>query len=771
MSSSTAGERSFYKNLLARRVPQILGSYLIGGWAIVQFVDWNVKRYVLSPYLTDLALVIVLSLIPTVAIIAWFHGMPGRNAWTRVEKVGIPLNLLATALLLMVIFQNKDLGAASKNITVENEDGQRIERTVFKSGLRKKISLFNFDNNTGNNENDWLRSSMAFMLEYDLAQDLFISTTSLQQMLERARKGGSKDGNNIPLRLKQKIAQELSQDFFLAGSLTGGDGSYSVETTLYEAERAKVLAKREFSNSNLFELIDEISVQLRRDLEIPAAHIENNQDLPLQEIFTSSVPAAKALDRGVSELLIRNNYATSDVHFLEAIKHDSLFTFAHLQLFISYANNNQTAESREPLAKTMKYLYKLPENSQFMVKSMYYKVNEQPDKELAVLKMWRELYPEDNSVYFQIANFYRNSGNNDLAIQAYRDMLQLDPGDVNVVIAIGDVQQQQNKMDEALKEYNRALELGGENSRILRKIGSIYELEGQYTEARDYYNRAILLDDSNKYLVLDFGDILLKEGDLKAAEEKYNSVLQSSNRPADLLSAYGRLAELYAYQGKMSKSVEFLEKKWVEQRKIVRPLNMQFNLLFDCGRYIEAGMPEKAFEIIDDLEMFSPFDKAKSLGYLRLHVMAKDLPKAKESLAPAAEFVKMSGMGWTAPLATVMEGGIYHLEGNFEGAIEKYTEYRELRPRDRRVFYDLINCYLETDQLDTVEKLLTIDLKTRPRDPKTHLQLAKMYVAKGDQEKAADHLKISSEVWKDADPIFEPALEMRKLEKELEPSA
>ena len=56
MSSSTAGERSFYKNLLARRVPQILGSYLIGGWAIVQFVDWNVKRYVLSPYLTDLAL-------------------------------------------------------------------------------------------------------------------------------------------------------------------------------------------------------------------------------------------------------------------------------------------------------------------------------------------------------------------------------------------------------------------------------------------------------------------------------------------------------------------------------------------------------------------------------------------------------------------------------------------------------------------------------------------------------------------------------------------
>ncbi|MEL6822394.1 MAG: tetratricopeptide repeat protein, partial [Calditrichota bacterium] len=681
MSSSTVGERSFYKNLLARRVPQILGSYLIGGWAIVQFVDWNVKRYVLSPYLTDLALVIVLSLIPTVTIIAWFHGMPGRNAWTRVEKVGIPLNLLATMLLLMVVFQNKDLGAASKNITIENEDGQRIERTVFKSGLRKKISLFNFDNKTGNADNDWLRSSIAYMVEYDLAQDHFVSILSLQQMLEKARKGGSSDGNNIPLRLKQKIAQELNQDYFLAGTIRSAEGTYTVETILYEAERAKVLAKRELSNTNLFELIDEISIQLRRDLEIPAAHIENNQDLPVQEIFTGSVPAAKALDRGINEVLLRNNYSTSDIHFHEALKHDSLFTLAHLQLFVNYANNNQTEASREPLAKTMKYLYKLPENSQFMVKSLYYMVNEQPDKQLAVLKMWQELYPDDNNVYFQMANYYQNSGDTDLALQAYRDILTIDPGDVNVIMIIGDLQQTLNRMDEALKEYNRALELGGENSRILRKIGTIYELQGQYAEAREFYNRAILLDDSNKNLVLDLGDILLREGDLEAAKEKYESVIKSSSVPSELASAYNRLESFYAHKGMLGKAVELMEKKWAQQRKTMRPLNMQFALLFDCARYVDVGKPQKALQLIDNLEMFSPFDKAKSFGYLRLYVMAENLPKAKEILIDAKEFVRISGMGWTKLFAAVMEGGIFHQEGNFEGAIEKYKEYREQRPR------------------------------------------------------------------------------------------
>ncbi len=93
-----------FKNLINRRVPQIMGIYLAASWGIVQFVEWIVNRYLLSPNLTDLALVILLSLIPSSLIVAYYHGRPGRDRWKKTEKVGIPFNIAITIFLVLFFF-------------------------------------------------------------------------------------------------------------------------------------------------------------------------------------------------------------------------------------------------------------------------------------------------------------------------------------------------------------------------------------------------------------------------------------------------------------------------------------------------------------------------------------------------------------------------------------------------------------------------------------------------------------------------------------------
>ena len=50
---------SALKELLKRRVPQILGIYLGISWAIVEAVGFLVDRYLLSTYLVDLCIVIL----------------------------------------------------------------------------------------------------------------------------------------------------------------------------------------------------------------------------------------------------------------------------------------------------------------------------------------------------------------------------------------------------------------------------------------------------------------------------------------------------------------------------------------------------------------------------------------------------------------------------------------------------------------------------------------------------------------------------------------
>ena len=87
-------KKTFLKELLDRRVPQIIGSYFIASITLVGALDWMVARYDLSEAYTTLAIFCLVSIIPSVIVLAYFHGAPGKDDWTKIEKFGIPINIL-----------------------------------------------------------------------------------------------------------------------------------------------------------------------------------------------------------------------------------------------------------------------------------------------------------------------------------------------------------------------------------------------------------------------------------------------------------------------------------------------------------------------------------------------------------------------------------------------------------------------------------------------------------------------------------------------------
>ncbi len=93
-------KKSFIKQLLDRRVPQILGSYFVGATTLIFFIDWLVAKYGFSDFYTSFALFGLISILPSVVILAYFHGAPGKDEWTKVEKFGIPINILFIAIAL-----------------------------------------------------------------------------------------------------------------------------------------------------------------------------------------------------------------------------------------------------------------------------------------------------------------------------------------------------------------------------------------------------------------------------------------------------------------------------------------------------------------------------------------------------------------------------------------------------------------------------------------------------------------------------------------------
>ena len=93
---------SFIRDLNNRRVPQFTGLYLAASWGLIQFINWAVDRYLLSPYLIDLSFVILLSMVPSILILSYFHGNPGKDQWNRIERVVVPANFIISSIVIFI---------------------------------------------------------------------------------------------------------------------------------------------------------------------------------------------------------------------------------------------------------------------------------------------------------------------------------------------------------------------------------------------------------------------------------------------------------------------------------------------------------------------------------------------------------------------------------------------------------------------------------------------------------------------------------------------
>ena len=91
------------KEVLNRRIPQILGSYVVAGTSLVLFMDWLSARYEFQLYYVTIALFGIVSIIPSALILAYFHGAPGKDEWNKLEKVGIPINIIFIGMIIIIV--------------------------------------------------------------------------------------------------------------------------------------------------------------------------------------------------------------------------------------------------------------------------------------------------------------------------------------------------------------------------------------------------------------------------------------------------------------------------------------------------------------------------------------------------------------------------------------------------------------------------------------------------------------------------------------------
>lgn len=161
-----------------------------------------------------------------------------------------------------------------------------------------------------------------------------------------------------------------------------------------------------FQGKDIFQLIDEMSVQIKHDLKIPAYHIEEIEDLPVSEMLTNSLSAFRLFVTGNYTINLKNDLEAAASSLEQAVEVDPTFALAWGMLSAFYKLFGQEEKAETSLQAAMQYIYKVPERLQFDFKYQYYLQKEDQEKAFHVVQNRVELFPDDIEGHAQLAGEY-----------------------------------------------------------------------------------------------------------------------------------------------------------------------------------------------------------------------------------------------------------------------------------------------------------------------------------------------------------------------------
>ena len=749
--------------LFRRRVPQIVGLYMVGSWGFVEATDWAVEQYVLSPHITNFVVALLLLLLPSVMLLAWRYGAPGDDHWTRTESIAIPLNLVVAAAVLYVGFHGEYLGAATTTVLVENEAGDPVERVVPRDELRRSIALFFFENETGDTTFNWLSHGLLYATEADLSQDMFITVVSPwadDGLLRELEEAGFEDGVGAPLALQRKLAVDRHVDVVLTGSLTSADSGLVVESELYDGPRGRLVARHTFSGADPFELADQMSDQLKRDLGLPTLQIEDAQDLPASEILTSSVGAFRQYALGRTAAL-GSDFDAAERWLAGAVEEDPAFAWAQWFLAASYYYLNRPEEAAAAAQAVHQHLYKLPERYQLSFRTFDYLVLQQePEQAFKTARYWAELYPQDLEGRGFLAVLYEIRGQWEEQIAQLEAILSIDSSRQDLLKEIGAVYEEHGQYDMALGYYERYAELFPSDHESFVSIGEVRRLMGEHEMARSAFERALLIEPREATVMTKLLRLERDLGNFEVAHEWAEKALAASRGPEDRLEANDFLETLYYRQGLFGRVEDTYPQilgAAAESEGPFSALTTAQALTLQAAH--EVGREASAFQQLDSLRagLPSPFDDLFGLMYLIPLARSGDVERARAELERGNQGIAAFGFEAFNGHAAYGTGLISEQEMDCPAAVASYRQAVSLEPGSLDYATALSRCQRKLGDLEAAEATLQGVLKVVPADAKARYQLALVYEDRGRSAAAIEQLEMAADIWKNADPDYRPA--------------
>ncbi len=764
------------RDLIHRRVPHILAIYAGASWALVEFTAFATDEFLLSPLWTRVVLVTLLLMLPSVLMLAWFHGKPGRDrdSLARTEKIGIPANAVLCAVLLWALFAGEELGSATRSVRVETEEGT-ITRETTRPEFRKHTALFPLELGPGLAADElWTAYAVPLAIEYDLMpDDFFVPVT-----FERFRWSLIEDYpdlQGIPLALMREVAQDYYAGFMTVGEIDRVEDRYRVALAVHEVDGGNVLGDSVFEGSDLLALADGMSGLVRDALRIPVR--DGVTDSPVRQLLTEDEAALAEFVKGVMRL---TDLSTEIEHLRAAVTLDPTFTAAHLQLSWRLTNTDREGEGLASIQAAMEYLSRLPERARFEVRAEYYDWTGEPEKVREIVDLWLDLHPEDFNALETQSGLRMSEGDWEGALATLAEMYRLNPGNGSVLRRMARPHEELEQYDSAAAALTRYVERFPDDEVGYIQLADFRQRRGEYDEARAQLEKGLLLHPISTVLAYGLVDLDQRTGRFDEARAGYERVLDRARTPVEKARALTRMKCHHHFRGEMRDAVRAANAWLVEASAYTNPEWLPDVRFGDLFIYLDADRFGEAADLLEELKgRTSPWfsDHLAPRAEIHIALETSGVEAAREKHDEWVRLLEARGSEGLSRSAVKEDlGWIQERAGDHAGALESYRAAIALRSYQVECFTGVGfgNMHLgagralrKMGRLDEAEAELRESLRHFPSLPGAHLELALVLEARGDTAGAVEHLKRALAAWENADENFEPAREARAKLAEL----
>lgn len=379
-------------NQMAKAFGFIL-AYLAGSWGFLEILSLMLERFQVSPYWTEIFLYTLVLFTPGFLSIILIPRETNKKNLQLLRRFMPPVNVAFIAVVLIITFWGRDLGAMTREITYEEEDGTTITQKVLKDSYIIKITMGDIQTSEEFPEEEkWTADAImdGIFLSAGQYDNVHLSSSDLEEF-----------------SLKSQVDELIydNSDYFITSNLKKSGDSLSIHFEIVSGD-GNVYDSRNITEVDLFQVINNSHEYLSSLLKFKASKVI----LPFNEFVTGNIEAYKA-------------YVNGDI--TGAIEKDSTFALAWLEKINGATQLNSNPQVFGKIAdQGIKYVDKLPDAYQTLFKFLYWYAKGDHVKSERVINKYITLHPNDKRALNWKAIFCFRTGRMPEAIDLYKELLE-----------------------------------------------------------------------------------------------------------------------------------------------------------------------------------------------------------------------------------------------------------------------------------------------------------------------------------------------------------